>query len=113
MDFPSTDRHRTGSDPGSYNRPKGSRMWARANESILPPLRRDASRVHDWALANGHPELAEPLLLPDERRASDQLSPRRYKVINELSTCAIASARRVFFGKFERIVDKLTHPRRS
>lgn len=26
-------------------------MWARANESILPPLRRDASRVRDWALA--------------------------------------------------------------
>ena len=46
-------------------------MWARANESILLPLRRDASQVCDWALANGHPELAEPLLLADERRASD------------------------------------------
>jgi hypothetical protein len=55
----------------SYNRPKGSWMWAWANESILPPLRRDASRVRDWALANGHPELAEPLLPADERRASD------------------------------------------
>lgn len=56
-------------------------MWARANESILPPLRRDASRVRDWALANGHPELAEPLLLPAERRASDQfvdLTGRRH-----------------------------------
>ena len=55
----------------SYNRPKGSWMWAWANESILPPLRRDAQRVHDWALDNGHPELAEPLLPADERRASD------------------------------------------
>jgi hypothetical protein len=46
-------------------------MWAWANQSIFPPLRRDASRVRDWALANGHPELAEPLLPADERRASD------------------------------------------
>ena len=55
----------------SYNRPKGSWMWAWANESILPPLRHDALRVRDWALDNGHPELAEPLLPADERLASD------------------------------------------
>jgi hypothetical protein len=55
----------------SYNRPQGSWMWAWANESILPPLRRDSQRVRDWALDNGHPELAEPKLPADERRASD------------------------------------------
>jgi hypothetical protein len=55
----------------SYNRPKGSWMWAWANESILPPLRRDAERIRDWALGNGHPELAEPLISADEDQASD------------------------------------------
>jgi hypothetical protein len=39
----------------SYNRPRGSWMWAWANASILPPLRRDSQRVRDWALDNGHP----------------------------------------------------------
>lgn len=55
----------------SYSRPKGTWMWAWANESILPPLRRDAQRVRDWALSNGHPELAEPVLSADEHLVSD------------------------------------------
>ena len=55
----------------SYSRPKGTWMWAWANESILPSLRRDSQRVRDWALGNGHPELAEPLLSADEHLATD------------------------------------------
>ena len=55
----------------SYSRPRGTWMWAWANESILPPLRRDAQRVRDWALANGHLKLAEPVLSGDEHLASD------------------------------------------
>jgi hypothetical protein len=55
----------------SYSRPKGTWMWAWANESILPPLRRDAERVREWALDNGHPGLAEPMLAADEQQASD------------------------------------------
>lgn len=55
----------------SYSRPEGTWMWGWANESILPTLRRDAQRVRDWALANGHPDLAEPILQADDRRAAD------------------------------------------
>ncbi len=54
----------------SYNRSEGSWMWALANGSILPPLRRDSERVREWALDNGHPELAEPLVTADEQLAS-------------------------------------------
>ncbi|MFJ8006625.1 DUF6882 domain-containing protein [Streptomyces fagopyri] len=35
-------------------------LWAWANESILPGMSRDARTVRDWALAHGHPALAEP-----------------------------------------------------
>jgi hypothetical protein len=55
----------------SYNRSKGSWMWAWANESILPPLRLGSEQVRDWALDNGHSELAEPLISADEHQATD------------------------------------------
>ena len=51
---------------GSYNRSAGSWLWAWANESVLPAMRRDAERVRSWAEANGHNNLTKPKMNADD-----------------------------------------------
>lgn len=46
----------------SYNADAESWLWAWANDSVLPDLRRDSQAVRDWAEANGHAQLTVPEL---------------------------------------------------
>jgi hypothetical protein len=46
----------------SYNADAESWLWAWANDSVLPDLRRDSEIVRDWAAANGHVQLTAPAL---------------------------------------------------
>ena len=55
---------------GSYNPGAGSWLWAWANESVLPGMRRDAERVRAWADANGHANLTMAKVSADEETAN-------------------------------------------
>lgn len=54
---------------GTHNPGAGSWLWAWANESVLPPLRRDAELVREWGKANGQAFLTEPKMKADEDTA--------------------------------------------
>lgn len=50
---------------GSFNPSAASWLWAWANQSVLPSMRRDAERVRSWAEANGHKNLTTPKVNAD------------------------------------------------
>lgn len=54
---------------GSHDPRAGSWLWAWANESVVPPLRRDAERARAWGEANGQASLTVPRIDADEATA--------------------------------------------
>ncbi len=66
---------------GSHSPSAGSWLWAWANETVLPAMRRDAERVRAWAEANGHANLTKPKIDADEEVATT-LATIAFRVTN-------------------------------